>query len=181
MNKLKNAGIYFVIALLSMSCTKKVIFSSESKLYETFYIGDNRTQYFVKPLKLSNSKKRSTLHFDYTFRYKDKTSLSDTANVHFTLSTKDIVRDVDSIVMSAGDLRWTYHEFDRIYIKHIKSDYVLRYSTIILLQDLKGLFGNNQWKATVYPSNSEKVAYYAVNRTKRKIGSLSDYLFYVLD
>ena len=55
---------------------------ASGKLYETFFVGDEGTQYFIKDIKFSSNLNSDQTWTDITFRYKNE--LKDSATINFS-------------------------------------------------------------------------------------------------
>ncbi|MCC6726639.1 MAG: hypothetical protein IT258_19210, partial [Saprospiraceae bacterium] len=70
------------IPLLSCFSLKPGGVKSGKRLFETFYVGTDGTQYFIKPLEFTADNKE-VLKLDVTFRQKDISEDSATVNISF--------------------------------------------------------------------------------------------------
>ena len=76
--------------------------SGSSKLFETFFVGEDGTQYFIKPL-LFESDDSGTLYCDYTFRYKDE--VKDSVAMNFSIHHSEMTKHLDSVQVSSDEYK----------------------------------------------------------------------------
>jgi len=165
-----------VVAILFFSsclAPKKGSSNSAPKLFETFYVGDEGTQYFIKPLffkDLSNNR----LTLDITFRYKDK--IKDTAIVNISLLNSERFKSIDSLKISNDSVSLVLKDFKFLFSERLKGDFNSRFSTTGQLEGIFTLFNQNNWLLTVYTQNSVS-KYSPPKDTKKKITKLQYSVF----
>ena len=81
--------IFVSVALSSCFSVKPTSQKSSKKLVETFYVGIEGTQYFIKPLTYQVEDSKEELEIDCIFRYKTKLSDSDSASINFSTYTNE--------------------------------------------------------------------------------------------
>src|SRR5690606_7037547 len=89
----KNIPVFCMLLLLLSSCfsVKPGTSRSARNLYQNFFIGEEGSQYFIKPIAFENDEKEK-LQLDITFRYKDE--VKDSATVNFSIVTKELNKTI---------------------------------------------------------------------------------------
>jgi hypothetical protein len=88
--------------------------SAGNKLYETFFVGEEGSQYFIKPLEFKNEKKEKVV-MDFTLRYKD--DIKDSALVNFTIISEDNIKSVDQILLENGVVSSKNQKINLLFVK----------------------------------------------------------------
>ena len=145
---------------------------SGKKLYETFFVGIDGTQYFIKPLLFCNQSTEE-IKIDFTFRYKSE--IKDSAIVNISFFSKDlfknnkgfkIINDIDTVAIS---------KMEYLFSERNKKFYISRFSCKISLLDLKNIFQRSNWKLLFL--KNDVVDYYSTKATKNKIEKLNYEIF----
>jgi len=168
-------GITFVILIIFSSCLslKPGSMLSGKKLYETFYIGENGTQYFIKPLTFVNDVDEK-LEMDITFKYKNE--IKDSAIVNVSLLGKDLIRDVDSIEILQDSCDIVLKDVKSLFSEKTKEVFNSRFSAKGLLYDVKKLFDCSEWNVIIYQNGGIK-KYNAPKGTVNNIRKLKNEVF----
>jgi len=146
---------------------------SGKDLYQTFFVGDEGTQYFIKPIMfLDESKNR--LMVDFTFRYKDK--IKDSVAVNMSFLNTEIIKDLDSLKITNGSASMVFKNIKRLFAERSQKEYNSRFSTKGSLADLNKLFDKNDWVLTAYKQNTFS-NFKTPKETKKKIDQLKDRIF----
>ena len=169
------SGIIFCILITISSCLgmKPGGGSSGKKLYETFFVGEEGTQYFIKPLLFCN-KLKEELKFDITFRYKSE--IKDSAIINITLISKEIVKNIDSLQITSNTNVTTIKEAKYMFCERNKETYICRFSTKVKLSDVEKLFDNNSWNIILYKQSGSN-EFTTPNSTKKSIGKINYEIF----
>ena len=177
MNKsglLKN--IFIVIsAIIFSSCftVKPAAVKSGKKLFETFYVGEEGTQYFIKPLTFKNETGEE-LKLDITFRYKDE--IKDSAVMNISLLGNEKVKNLQSIEITNTQNHIIVKEIKHLFTEKYKKIVNCRFSMKCPLSELKNLFDNSEWSITVYKQENYS-KYEAKGKTKKSIDKLKEVIF----
>ncbi len=137
---------------------------SAAKYYETFFVGEEGTQYFVKPIKFSNNEDE-ILTLDITFRYKDQ--VKDSATITFSFFSEDLIKKIDSISLSNKNIFLKSYKVDLMFNERDKGLIESRFSSKILLSDMVKLFNSSDWTMQLY--SSEKSYTIVSNKKTNKI------------
>ena len=171
------AKTWFILCMLLIlsSCfsVKPGATKAGGKLFETFFVGEEGTQYFIKPLKFTNEKSES-LKLDITFRYKNE--IKDSAIVNLSFLSNDLFKSIDSLRIDNGEYSTLIKELNLLFAERSKDMYNIRFSTKVNLADIKKLFERNDWRFLQY-RNGESTLYTPNKATKKKIDKLNYEVF----
>lgn len=146
---------------------------SGKKYFETFYVGEEGTQYFIKPVSFRGSKSNKDLILDITFRYKNE--IKDSATVNFSIKSPMIYKTIDSLKLSNKETEIKSNKFKLLFNEKIKTGFKSRYSTKFSLKEIKEMFNNDAWEVTIYNQNKitkyepEKKTISAINAVRDKV------------
>lgn len=146
---------------------------SGGKSYETFFVGEEGTQYFIKPLKLSTDS-NEYLELDITFRYKNEVKGLSTLNISFITNEK--LNSIDSLEINNGDTSIFVKKISHLFTERDKNMYSCRFSSEVDLIDLKTLFEKSDWKVSPY-RNGLSTNYMATKSTTKAITTLNYDIF----
>ena len=163
-----------LVALLATGCIgiKRGGTRPGHKLYETFFVGEEGTQYFIKPLAFDSENGEATL--DITFRY--KTEIRDSATINISFVDDKIHKSADSIVLRTGTNRIELHAGKLLFNDKVKGGYASRFTTKALLADIVSLFKQDDWTVSLYSAGSAH-HFRAGNKTRKKISKLQENVF----
>lgn len=158
-----------ILLFLINSCS--ILKPSGNKLYESFYIGERGTQYFIKPLKLDNPSPEEMI-IDMTFRYNQNISDEDSASINFTITTNSLVRAIDSLYFRNGEVFFNAAEPNRLFMEREGKQYLSRFSTRTTLDQLIKLFQSPRWEIEVFHDETSS-CFGPTKAATRKIESLN--------
>ena len=164
-------GVIILLSLNACSGLKR----SGSILYESFYVGEKGTQYFIKPITFSNQNSEN-LRMDYTFRFRNNISTSDTATINFTLRSNQLIREVDSICIKTKTNQLTIRNTTSLFMERENDQFSSRFSSTCPTQFLPDLFHDSNWTISVYSKN-HSTCMSSSRSAKRKIERLNHNLF----
>lgn len=169
-----NFKIKFCFGLLMLSLTSCMGFkssastSSGKNLYETFFVGNDGTQYFIKPLSFTD-KDKNRLTLDLTFRYKNQ--IKDSCIVNASFFDNAVHKSMDSVIVSNESVRVKLMDVKHLFSERSGNKVNSRFSTKGSLIEVSKLFENANWKATIY-FETKQIDYFPPQQTKRKIDKL---------
>ncbi len=168
-------GFVFGILIILSSCLsiKPSIVKSGKKLYETFFVGEDGTQYFIKPLEFSNDVNEK-LKLDITFRYKNE--IKDSAIVNISLLSKEIYKYADGLKIKNDSIDIIIKEMKYMFSERNKKIYNSRFSANVNLFDVEQLFDSNNWILILY-KDGRSIKYITPKITKKKIDKLNYEIF----
>jgi len=138
---------------------------SGKNLYETFFVGEEGTQYFIKPIAFENSDKTESLLLDLTFRYKNE--IKDSTVLNFTLEGPDIYKNFDAVSIANPELLAAAQNLELLFNETDKGRYISRFTAKISLADTHKLFQDNNWTLTL--SSSDLSREYVPNKKNLKV------------
>lgn len=146
---------------------------SGSKVFETFYIGELGTQYFIKPLRFRHGKEE--LKADFTFRYLD--GIRDSVTVNVSMYRPSILRQMDSLSFQVGPRGTVIHQPALLFTEKQGKFFHTRFSGRMALQDLYDLFMEpGEWRVIPWHSGRSD-AYQPTRRGGKALRSLKNNLF----
>ena len=165
----------FVILIIFSSCLsiKPSGLKTGGKLYETFFVGEDGTQYFIKPLIFSK-KLDEELKLDITFRYKNE--IKDSAVLNISFFSKELFKTADSLKIDNDTIDITLKRFNYLFSERDKKLYNCRFSVKVDLINLKNLFNRGNWNLLLY-KNGMSTDYTSLKTTKKKIEKINYEIF----
>lgn len=178
MKRVKTIYIFFYIILILtvlQSCLgiKPGAMRSGKKLFTTFFVGEDGTQYFIKPILLSNND-RSELLIDVTFRYKNQ--IKDSAIFTFSLNDNIMYKMLDKITINSKNDKIIIENFDFLFVEKYRKEYKSRYTFKISLSDLVKIFKYEELKLEIENEGIKK-EFISNSKTKKKIKKINDDIF----
>jgi hypothetical protein len=151
--------------------------SKANRYFETFYVGEEGIQYFIKPIAFTGEN-NSTLLGDFNFRSAGD-STSDVI-FNFSIKSEEFYKNIDSLVLKnesfsvqANGISLTYNESGKQYTSRFTS-------TIPGGRNIIDLFSSENWEIEVYSNQSPNTFSSEKRKTQRKILSLREHLFIFL-
>ena len=145
------------------------------KLYETFFVGEEGTQYFIKPIAFAGDDGDALV--DITFRY--KTEIRDSATINISFVDDEVYKSADSIVLRTATNRIRLYVGKLLFNEKVKDGYASRFTTKAPLTDVSRMFIQSDWTLSLY--NGEKAVHYvAGGKTRKKILKLQQNVFALL-
>ena len=166
-------AILLFISFFLQNCYLSV---ANSKLFESFYIGNGKTNYFIKSLKFKGSEK-SKLFMDFTLNMVKENDNAVTIN--FSIINKEETITVDSMFINSYNELVILNRLYLLFLEKNKNQVLSRYTSKIDLQEAFNLFKNNKWNVTIY-SNGLKYIFKNTHKTMRKIEYINEHLFIIL-
>jgi hypothetical protein len=168
-------GFVFGVSIILSSCLsiKPGGVKSGKNLYETFFVGEAGTQYFIKPLTFGNNLNEE-LKLDITFRYKNE--IKDTAIVNISFLSKEILKNADSLIINNEAVTIIIKEIKYMFCERNKEIYNCRFSAKVSLFKLEKLFEHNKWNLILY-RNGGLTEYMTPKTTKKKSDVLNSEIF----
>ncbi len=174
--------LFFLILLLPLmfySCfsIKPTATKSGKKHFETFYVGDEGIQYFIKPFLFQAEKPNESLALDFTFRYKNE--VKDSATVNFSIKSTSINKNIDSLKLSSKNVEIKSDKINLLFNEKNKSDFISRFTTKLSLKEVKELFNESEWKIIIY-NQDQSIKYKPHRKTIRVIQRLDNEIFILM-
>ena len=144
-----------IVLLLAFGCTgiKPTSSKANSKFYETFYVGDDGLQYFIKPLEFTASKSEQ-IFMDFTFRY--KRGVNSMATINFTQFSQVNLQQIDSIEINSLAKSMLVKQVSHMFTEKEKDGVSSRFTFQIPLRDLNALFSDVNWSVAILGETFEQ-------------------------
>jgi hypothetical protein len=146
------------------------------KLYETFYVGEEGTQYFIKSMTF-NDIRNGEMELDITFR--GNKQKADSAILNISVFGDEVLKAADSLQIANSTSTLVVRELKYMFADRKKDEYHSRFSTKVSLAELSKLFENESWSITLCHDNV-KNEYLAKSNTKKKINKINLEVFSLL-
>lgn len=178
--KLRIIFFFFILMpLIFTGCfaVKSSSTKSAKNYFETFFVGEEGTQYFINPILFKEKKTNDDLILDLTFRYRNE--LKDSAIVNFSIKSPIIYKTIDSLIISNHDTSIESNKLELLFNEKNNTGFTSRYSTRISLSELKQMFNHDSWELIIY--NQSKMNKYIPNKkTVKAINALRDNVFIIM-
>lgn len=174
-NIMKNILFVVLISTIISGCSLFGGRNSVNDLTQTFFVGDEGTQYFVKPLTFESDDGNELL-MDITFRYKDE--IKDSAVINFTIETDVLVKNPDLITISNNQDNFVTDKYELLFAEKEDKDFKSRFSIKIPMISLDKLIKNQNWVFTVDQGNLN-FRYFSASSTEDALKILNDDLFVI--
>jgi hypothetical protein len=166
-----------MVILLSLSAcfsVKPAATRTKSKAIETFYLGTNGNQYFIKPLEFVSNDKQLLL-LDITIRYNDNTE-PPPATINFTTfeSPQPLIPTRLQIVSSSSS--YQFNEFQKIFGDKNEEGYSTRYSVRADQSAVNQLLGSGDWEITLFSEEGE-LTFFPTRKSEKSIREINSYPF----
>ena len=146
---------------------------SGKKLYETYYVGESETQYFIKPLEFDGENKNDKMNLDFTFRYKNE--LKDSAVINISIVSDEIVRTAKSILFTGNNTSIIVVNPKLMFNEKNNEKFLSRFTAKISMKDLNELILNGIISVEI---KCDAVKLFKTNKlTEKKIISLKENVF----
>lgn len=170
---------FILIPIMCSGCLsiKPSTTKSGKNYFETFFVGEEGTQYFIRPILFKDEKSNEDLILDITFRYRNE--IKDSAIVNFSIKSSIIYKTIDSIKLLSKDNKIESDQIVLLFNEKSKTGFTSRYSTRFSLNEIKEMFNNDAWEMIIY--NENKITSYKPHRkTIRAINAVRDRVFVLM-
>lgn len=158
--------------LIKPSSTK-----SGKNYFVTFFVGEEGTQYFIKPILLKDEKSSDYLNIDMTFRYKNE--IKDSTTVNISIQSSIVYKTLDSIKLVNKDIEIKSNKVDLLFNEKNNKGFTSRYSTKFSVKQTKELFNNEDWEMIIYNQNNV-TKYKPHGKTSKAIHAVRDRVFVLM-
>jgi len=164
-----------ILLLITFGCSgiKPTSSKANSKYYETFYVGDDGLQYFIKPLVFTASKNEQIL-MDFTFRYKK--GVNSIATINFTQFSQVNLQQIDGVEINCIVKSVLAERVSHMFTGKEKDGVSSRFTFQIPLHDLKALFSDVSWSVVISSENFEQY-YKPEDKTQKIMRGLKSQIF----
>jgi hypothetical protein len=174
--------ILLLVLMMSLSgclTVKPGSTKSGMKFFETFFVGEEGTQYFIKPLDMVSVNSPEEFSVDFTFRYNSHLAQGSQVKMNFTLSSNDIVRKIDSLKIYSGNGSTTISQNQLLFNGKHKKLFTSRFTSEINLADLTDLM-SDIWYVEVF-HNNQKLRFSHSRKSRKAIAKLNEKVFVLID
>lgn len=168
-----------LISLMFSGCLsiKPSTTKSGKNYFETFYVGEEGTQYFIKPILFKDEKSNESLVLDITFRYRNE--IKDSAIVNISIKSSIMYKTIDNLKFSNKDIEIISNKVELLFNEKNKTGFTSRYSTKLSVKEIEEMFNNDVWEMTVY--NQSKITRYEPQRKAiRAINTVREKVFVLM-
>ncbi len=168
-----------VVVMFGGGCmlTKTSSVKSKETLYETFYVNDTISQYFIRPLNFKNKLTHQSFHIDFVFRVANNNSNDNQTSIvtaNFSVLSNAPV-DVNTLQIENVPGFVTTATCNLLFQEKRNKKFLSRYTAKIQLGELQHLMHDNNWKIKL--NNDNSLIFYPVKRTQIAIKDLNNELF----
>jgi hypothetical protein len=172
------ASLVIAICLFSSCGVKPGGTKSGGKLFETFFVGEQGTQYYIKPIVLT-SPMNEDMRVDFTFRHNNEIKEADSSFINFTLIARKNVKNIDSLTFSSGGNLITIKNAKHLFSEKQKDYFLSRFTASGPLKSVSKSFDNADWKITTYTSGEVRL-FTPSKKSRKKIAEIKDQVFSLL-
>lgn len=153
---------------------------SAGSAYESFFVGAEGMQYFIKPVVFKANNSGNEMHIDFTFRYKDAIMEEDSVIVNFSIFSNEIVNDLQLLSFHSAEPKTPASSAERLFAEKRKNQFVSRFTARLSLSDMIMVFSDDEPILKTHHSNNSFQKYEPTRKTRRVIKRLQNNLFVVL-
>ena len=163
--------LYFLLILLfSISCA---INNKNNKLFQSFYMGNGTTQYYIKEMEFKDNM-GSNLLLDITIQMKRENNTD--AILNFTYKGKSKLNQFDSVyILQFGDTL-ILNDVLPLFHERIKNNFASRYTSSVNAKKLILFFEDPKWTFQI-DAGKTKYNYSPTTKTSNKIQYINNNLF----
>lgn len=174
--------LLFVFTALFISCSsvKQSTSKPTSKHFETFFIGNGTTQYFIRPLTFERKVDKQRLEIDFTFRSNPSVSKEEKVNINFSIYKNTTDRNEKFFILGKDETDSIKKEVTILFSEKTKKGYLHRYNTTVLLKDLQEIFKQSNWELILENEDKTKDTYVLSKKSKKQFERLKHELFAIL-
>jgi hypothetical protein len=158
---------FILISLTFSNCLsiKPSATKSGKNYFETFFVGEEGTQYYIKSILFKDKELNEDLMMDITFRYKNE--IKDSSIVNISLKSSIIYKTIDSLKLSNKIIEIKSSKMELLFNEKNKTGFTSRYSTKFSLKEIKEIFNNDAWEVII--CNKNKISNYKPTRKTMKV------------
>lgn len=164
-------GLLALSGLLLTGCfgVKPTGTQKRSSLYETFFVGEEGMQYFIKPLEfVSEEKNDEKMRMDFTFRHAGEASADGRVTVNLSLYSLQRISGGQDFSLQSGEKSVGLQDCRMLFQEKKKNYFHVRYTATIGMEEFIALFQKNDWRASCREEGKEK-HFIASGKTQKQI------------
>ena len=147
--------------------------TKSTSLYETFFVGDAGSQYFINPLIFVGTDNNKLL-VDFTFRYKDR--VKDSLTCNFSIINNIKMKKVDNLLLAGEDVSVKCENITLLFNDTKGNQFLSRFSGRILFADFNRLVN-----AGDFSIKADGKVYGMSAKTQKSVKKLRKKLFVLFD
>lgn len=183
--KMSNMKLYSLLLIAIIGVTgcvsvKPSTTKSGKNLYETFYVGEEGTQYFIKPMSFESSKSNSEekLLLDFTFRYKDQ--IKDSTILNLSIKGNLLYKKIDRMTIKNTNTDIEIKSVELLFNEKKSKEIVSRFTTSTSLLELKELFDQSSWQVSIFTYDNKELLFQPSRKAEKSIQTLRDNVFVIM-
>jgi len=171
----KNVFIMIAAILIFSSCmgAKSGARKSGASLYETFFVGDEGTLYFIKPLSFTGAGNDELLA-DFTFRYKDQ--IKDSVTFNFSIISNEKLKMINEVLFIAENISLKGENTTLLFNDKKGNQFISRFSGQLLFADFINVFNTGNFNVEV-----DNKVYKMPSKTQQSVKKLKEKVFVLFD
>lgn len=142
-------------------------------LYTNFFVGEEGTQYFIKPLGFE-SENGGEAKLDFTFRYLD--TIQGEARINSSLFTTDLIKNIDSVRFENEEIDAVSKSAELMFVERRRKLIESRHEVYLPLAQVKTLFDHPDWAITFYYSGKSQT-FASTKKSNKNIRALEHDIF----
>lgn len=170
-------SVALVMGLNSCTSMKPGAVKGGKNLFETFYVGEGGTQYFIKPLDFIADNSEDLMSIDFTFRYLNE--VRDSALVNFSIEGQTVLKKIDLIRFTNSSVKIQSASPTLLFNERRKKSFVSRFFLKIPLEEIKQLYSSDDW-SIITETESTQTIFTPVKKTRKAIPTLNDNIFILM-
>ena len=177
MKKNFTCTLLLLASLLISSCAltiKPAATKSAKSYYESFFVGEGGTQYFIKPIEFKSENSQNKLFFDLTFRYKNE--LKDSATINFSIESDYIVKEVNDIAFTNATSTVFSDGISLLFNEKKGQKFTSRFSAQCSTKEIIDLFNDSAIKININTNNTS-LSFLPDKNAQKIIRSLNNNLY----
>lgn len=168
----------FLLTVLFSNCGGMRIGASSSRAtaYETFFVGDEGLQYFIKPLLFKSENNKDKLSVDFTFKQKQEFDNNALVRVNFSIFSKEKIKDINLIEVITSNETIKIFNPELMFIENSKKQIHSRFTMEITAAQLANIFKDNNCKWQISQEKG-KSSFLPTKKTSKSIKKINKSIF----
>ena len=163
------------ISLNSCLGVKPATSGGGKKYFESYYVGDEGNQYFIKPLALVSEYEEAKATLDISFRSKE--SLQGTAQMNFSVYMPEAIHSLKSVYLYVNNTSFELSDVKLLFVEREKNSFQSRFSTTIPAEKLKSIFNTSDWQLVIIKEKGKTYKFDTASLSKKRIEAINTNLF----
>ncbi|PTX01352.1 hypothetical protein C8P65_12111 [Capnocytophaga leadbetteri] len=163
------------ISLNSCLGVKPATSGGGKKYFESYYVGDEGNQYFIKPLALVSEYEEAKATLDISFRSKE--SLQGTAQMNFSVYMPEAIHSLKSVYLYVNNTSFELSDVKLLFVEREKNSFQSRFSTTIPAEKLKSIFNTSDWQLVIIKEKGKTYKFDTASSSKKRIEAINSNLF----